>query len=105
MTINIVHHGVELTPAIKSYVEEKIQSLEKYANDIRHADVEVGLGNRHHQKGDVFLCKVVLQLESDVIRLEKEEESLYKSIDKVRDHLRAELSNRKKRLGDKKRVE
>ncbi len=101
MTINIVHRGVELTEAIKQYVEEKIQSLEKYAGDLQHADVEVGMTNHHHQKGKIFLCKVVLQVPGQVIRIEREAEDLYKAIDKVRDHVREELSHRKERLGDK----
>ncbi|MDO8584189.1 MAG: ribosome-associated translation inhibitor RaiA [bacterium] len=103
MTLNITHRGIELTPAIKAYVEEKMASLEKYSADIRHADVEVGMTNKHHQKGDIFECRVVLQVEGDVMRIEREAEDLYKSIDKVRDHLRVELVSRKERLNDKKR--
>ncbi|MBM3204938.1 ribosome-associated translation inhibitor RaiA [Candidatus Uhrbacteria bacterium] len=101
MTINIVHHGMEITPAIRGYVEEKMESLEKYAGDIQHVDVEVGRSTNHHQKGDVFECKAVMSVGGRVIRIQKEEQDLYKAIDKVRDHLRAELSDAKERLGDK----
>ena len=101
MTINITHHGIELTPALKQYVEEKMESLLKYFDSIRHMDVEVGLANHHHQKGKIFECKVVVQIGGEVIKLEKEAEDQYKAIDKVKDHLRVELSDWKKRLEER----
>ncbi|MFA6429278.1 MAG: ribosome-associated translation inhibitor RaiA [Patescibacteria group bacterium] len=105
MTINITHRGMELTPAIKQYVEEKIVSLEKYNKTIQHVDVEVGLANHHHHKGDIYQCKVVIQLEGDVMQMERDAEDLYKAIDKVRDHLRVELSERKERDLDREKGE
>lgn len=101
MTINITHRGADLTPAIKQYVEEKMSSLSKYGGVIEHIDVEVGRVTNHHQKGDVFECKAVMSMGGKVIRIQKEEQELYKAIDKVRDHLRAELSDQKERLGNK----
>lgn len=97
MTINIIHRNMELTPSIREYVEEKIRSLDKYEDDIRHADVEVGLVTQHHNKGNIFECKVVLSVGGDALRIEREAEDLYKSIDKVRDHLRMELIQRKEK--------
>jgi len=101
MTINISYRGVDSTPAIQAYVEEKMQSLDKFSPEIRLIDVEVGLLNQHHQKGKIFECRAVMQLNGDVVRIEKDAEDLYKAIDKVRDHLRVDLSNRKERLSEK----
>lgn len=95
MTINIRARGVELTPAIKEYVEEKMQALEKYA-EVTHMDVEVGMSSHHHHKGDVFQCKVVVDVAGEVVCVEKEEEDLYKAIDKVKDHLRESLADLKR---------
>ena len=101
MTLNITQHGMELTPAIKQYVEEKMESLLKYFDSIRHMDVEVGIANGHSQKGDVYQCKVVVQVGGDVFRIEKDAEDLYKAIDKVKDHLRVELTDWKQKLEDR----
>lgn len=103
MTINLVHKGLELTPAIRGYVEEKMQTLEKFTEGIDHMDVEVGLSNHHHHKGNVFLCRVNVVVGGEVVRVEREEEDLYKAIDKVRDHLRETLAQAKKREEDKRR--
>ncbi len=97
MTISIVHRGLELTPAIRSYVEEKMLSLDKYYEGIRHLDVDVGLANGHHNKGNIFFCKVVVHTGGEPMPLEREAEDLYKAIDKVRDHLRVELAELNKR--------
>ena len=78
-----------------------MESLLKYFESIRHMDVEIGLANHHHQKGKIFECKVVVQVGGEVIKLEKEAEDQYKAIDKVKDHLRVELSNWKKRLEER----
>ncbi len=101
MTINITYHGIESTPAITAYVEEKMQGLSKYFEGIQHIDVEVGRSTQHHQKGDIFFCKAAVEVSKDVIRIEREEEELYKAIDKVKDHLRMELASLKERIQDR----
>lgn len=101
MTINITHRGVELTPAIRLYAEEKMLALQKYFEGILHIDVEIGKTTRHHRKGDVFFCVGRVQVPGNVIRIEKDEEDLYKAIDKVKDHLRETLSDLKKQMEDR----
>lgn len=92
MTLNIKHRQIELTEAIKAYVISKMDALTKYANLIRHTDVEVGKGSAHHKNGDVFLCKAVFELvNGKVLRIDRESSDLYKAIDKVHDHARQEL--------------
>ncbi len=97
MTLNITHRGTELTPAIRAYVEEKMDGLSKYLDSIQHMDVEVGMTSHHHQKGDIFFCKAVVQIGSEVMKIEREADDLYKAIDKVRDHLRVELTEWKRK--------
>lgn len=102
MTINIIHKGVEITPAIRTYVEEKMQSLEKFMEGVDHMDVEVGMSTHRHQKGEVFLCKANVTVGGELVHIEREEEDLYKAIDKVRDHLRETLAQAKKRHEDRR---
>lgn len=104
MTINIHARGIELTPAIKQYVEEKMQSLEKYLESIQHMDVEVGRADGHQHKGDVYECKAVVQIGGEVMKIERDAEDLYKAIDKVKDHLRVEMSDWKKRMQERSKA-
>lgn len=103
MNINIRAIGMELTPAIRQYAEEKFTSLEKFANDIMQIDVDLGKATNHHNKGKIMHCAVVMQLKGEVIKIEREAEDLYKAIDKVKDHLRETLAQKKeKKIDDRK---
>lgn len=101
MTITITQHGMEVTPAIRQYVEEKMEQMQKYFDSIRHMDVSVGMANAHQHKGKNFFCKAVVQVGGEVMQIEKEADDLYKAIDKVKDHLRVELVEWKKKLEDR----
>lgn len=103
MTLNTTYHGIESTPAIAAYVDEKMQGLTKYFDGVKHMDVEVGMSTHHHQKGDIFMCKAVVETLKEVLKVEREEDDLYKAIDKVRDHLRMELASLKERIQDQQR--
>jgi len=89
MKINLKATNLELTPAIRSYVEEKINKLTKYLGEVRavSCDVEVGLTGHHHLKGEIFRAEVNLELPKEMLRVVKTEKDLYKAIDKVKDHL------------------
>jgi ribosomal subunit interface protein len=89
---NIFYGNAEYDTASR---EEKMGALEKFGN-IVHMDVEVGVTSHHHHKGEVFECKTVLEIDGRVISVSKEEEDLYKAIDKVKDHLKDELADLKR---------
>ncbi|MBP6944507.1 ribosome-associated translation inhibitor RaiA [Patescibacteria group bacterium] len=103
MTINLIQKGLELTPAIKAYVEEKMQALEKYLVDVDFMDVEVGMTTHHHQKGDVFFCKVNVNYLSELLHVEEERADLYEAIDCAKDTLKETILRNKDRLKDKRK--
>jgi ribosomal subunit interface protein len=43
--------------------------------------------SNHHQKGDIYRAEVNLQLNGELLRVDRTENDLYKAIDKVKDHL------------------
>ena len=104
MQVLINGKGIELTDAIKSYAEEKISGLDKFYDKIIRADVTVGMESHHHQKGDIFVAECKLEIPGNDLFASKNELSLYKAIDKVRDYLELELKKRKahQREKDKK---
>lgn len=105
MNINLRSSGLELTPAIHQYVEEKFSSLEKYMGNIMQIDVVVGQDTKHHQKGEIYSCSVSIDLPKDLLKVERTAEDLYKAIDKVKDHLRETLAQYKERELDAHRKE
>lgn len=99
MQIVIKGTNMELTEAIKDYVNEKVGSLEKYFDGILEARVDVGIISHHHQKGDIFRAEVNLEVpQKHVLRAEAEREDLYAAINEVKDELQLQLKKFKEKL-------
>lgn len=101
MIINIHGTGIELTPAMKQYAEEKIGGLTKFFENIRQADIDIGIRTHHHNKGKIFYAEANLHVPGELVRVEKDSEDLYKAIDKVKDHLKVDLEKRKEKMRQK----
>lgn len=98
MIVTIQGTGIDLTEAIKRTVEEKIGGLDKYFDGITKIEVDVGRRSNHHQKGDVYYAEALIHVPNDQIFVTKEEEDLYKAINKVKDHCKYLLDEYKEKL-------
>jgi putative sigma-54 modulation protein len=87
--------GIDLTDAIKDYVDKKIGGLEKFYEKIIRANVTVGLETNHHQKGKIFIAECKLEVPGKDLYASKNEKTLYKAVDKIRDYLEGELKKHK----------
>ncbi len=105
MQINIKATKMKLTPAIREYVQKKMDMLEKYLGTIKalHCEVEIGMAVGSHQSGEIFRAEVNLEVPGELLRVEKEETDLYKAIDKVKDHMSRSIKKYKEKKMDKKR--
>jgi putative sigma-54 modulation protein len=96
MEVQITGKGIELTEAIKEYATKKAQALNKfYNNRVMRTEIVVGINNRHHRKGDMFMAEFKLDVPGKNLFASKQEENLYKAIDAVRDYLESELKKYK----------
>lgn len=89
---------MDLTPAIKDYVFDKVGSLDKFFDRVDQADVEVGKTTNHHQKGDVFFCEINLSVPKTLLRAREELDDLYKAINKAKDRMQRELKKYKGKM-------
>ena len=97
MIITMHGTGMELTDALKEYVEKKISALEKFMDTVTKVEVDVGMRTHHHQKGKIFYAEVNMHHPGGLLRVEKDAVDLYKAIDKVKDHLKVELESLKEK--------
>lgn len=96
MQIQITGKNIELSQAIKDYVDKKMTALNKFYNEkIIRAEVVLGVNSDHHQKGDKFFAECKLDVPGKNLFAIKEEDSLYKAVDKIRDYLELELKKYK----------
>ena len=91
--------NMDLTEAIRQYVEKRLMSLEKMCERYSPCDVavEVGKTTQHHQKGDVFFAEFNLTIPGEVVRATTTKDDLYAAIDETRDQLKRQLVDRKER--------
>jgi putative sigma-54 modulation protein len=106
MRINIKASNLELTSALKTYVEEKMNMLEKYMGNIVKAinfdfEIEKSVGGQN--KGEIFRAEANLQVPGNMLRVEKTERDMYKAIDKVKDHMELVIKKHKEKIEDKRR--
>jgi ribosomal subunit interface protein len=97
MFIQIKAENLKLTEEIKNYAAEKIGMLAKYLGDTQVIDarVKLALTGNHHQKGDIYECKVELTLPKETLIMMKVEKDIFKAIDKVKDHLERSIEKYK----------
>lgn len=97
MKFNIHGKKLDVTDAIKSYIEEKIGRLDKYfenPNDIT-ATVLIKL------RGNEQVVEVTINANKFVLRGEESNKDLYASIDKVSDKIERQIRKNKTRMSKK----
>ncbi len=100
MKITIKATGLDLTPSIKEYIEDKIGSLHKFIqkfdmNNEAIASVEIARTSTHHNKGDVFYAEVNLRLPGKTLRAEDQDFDVRVAINKVKDVLKRDIEKYK----------
>jgi putative sigma-54 modulation protein len=103
MNINIKATNIELTPAIRNYIDKKIGVLEKFLDNYNDTSVqvwvEIGMTTRHHHKGDIFRAEIQFHLPhfKKGARTEFSSSDLYAAIDGAHDEMKIELGKIKGR--------
>jgi len=105
MKVSIKATNLNLTPAVKKAIEEKIATLDKFISRVDgsvKAFVEVALENRHHRKGKIYYAEANIKVPSGIIRSEARGENIYQAINEVKDELQALLKKYKYKKYEKK---
>lgn len=105
--------NLKLNSKLRDYIEEKIGSLEKFAEVFQSENyynsfftkgkprveiwVEIGKTTRHHRKGDIFRAEVQMRFPGKSLRAESERKNLKLAITEVKDELQRELKKYKGR--------
>lgn len=101
MNIQLSGSHIELTEAIKKYVTEKMESLQKYYPEMISVKVDLGMTTKHHNKGDeLFEAKVLIHVAGHDFRAAATEHDLYVAIDEVHDELKVDLRKHKEKMRD-----
>ena len=94
MKFNIRGNKIDVTPAIKSYIEEKIGRLDKYLEDPEGVTANVVIKVR----GNEQIVEVTIPIRKIILRGEEAHKDLYASIDKVSDKMERQIRKNKTKL-------
>ncbi len=94
MTINIKYTNLDSTPAIRQFVEEKVNSLAKPLKNkgVAKATVEIARSTKHHQKGDIYHAECNLELPGKLLRAESENWDVRLAVNEVCERLSQEIT-------------
>ena len=96
MNLNISGHHLEVTPALRSYVESKIGRVTRHFDHVIDAHV-ILTANKVKQKAEV-----TLHVRGKDLHCESEEIDLYAAIDLLADKLDRQVLKYKDKLYDKR---
>lgn len=105
MIINLKATKITLTENNKTYIQEKMDMLDKYLGSIpvTNCDVEVAMAVGNQNNGKIYRAEVNMSVPGELLRVEKTEKELLKAVDKVKDHLARSIRRYKTKRIDKKR--
>ena len=86
--------NIDVTEAIKSYIEEKIGKLDKYLDNPMEYTASVNV----KVKGNMQIVEVTIPFKKVILRGEEASENLYASIDLVSEKLERQIRKNKTRL-------
>jgi len=97
---NIRGENIEVTPAIRDYVESKVGKIEKYFKNELNADAHVNLKTYPEKTAKV---EVTIPLPNIVLRAEETSPDLYGSINQVSDKLERQIRKYKTKINRRNR--
>jgi len=96
MQINVSGHHVEVTDSLRSYVNTKLDRLERHFDKIIHMNVILSV-EKQRQKAES-----TIRISGGEVYADAESEDLYAAIDKLADKLDRQLLKQKEKQNDKK---
>lgn len=94
MQINLTGHHIEVTPALRSYVENKFERVERHFDHVTGIHVVLGIGKlRHKAEATVYLAGGNLFADA-------EHDDMYAAIDALIDKLDRQLLKHKDKRTD-----
>lgn len=114
MKVVIKTKNIKLNRALKSFIQEKIDDLEKFADIFQsekyfdhfygkgkpkvEAWVEVGKESLHHKKGPIFWAECQMRFPKKSLRSTAKRENLELAIVEVKDELQRQLKQYREKL-------
>lgn len=92
MEVTITGRQMEMTPALKEYVEARAKKIEKYTSKAAQAVFTLKIEKYRHT------AEVLVKLNGFILQAEEETDAMYASVDKAMDKIERQLKKYKEKL-------
>ncbi|WP_031514044.1 ribosome hibernation-promoting factor, HPF/YfiA family [Desulfofalx alkaliphila] len=97
MKVNVRGKNIEVTPALREYVEKRIGKLEKFLEGVEEAQVKLVVEKENHK------VEVTIPIQGMILRGEEATGDMYASTDLVLEKLEKQIEKYKGKLGKRGR--
>lgn len=94
MQIDLTGHHIELTPALRDYVDSKMQRLERHFEHVTDTHVVLSVEKLRHK------AEATLQVSGGTVHADAIDEDMYAAIDALADKLDRQLKKHKEKISD-----
>ena len=98
LNFNIRGENIEVTPAIRDHVENKIEKIERYFNEDMSANAHVNLKVYNDRQTKV---EVTIPMKSVTLRAEERHDDMYAAVDLIVDKLERQIRKHKTKVNRK----
>lgn len=99
MQLNLTGHHVEITPALRDYVHEKLERIERHYDNATQGHVILSVEKLRHK------AEATIHVAGQDIHADSVEEDMYAAIDTLIDKLDRQIMKHKEKQNDKHRSE
>ncbi len=92
MQLNLTGHHVDLTDALRAYVEEKLGKLERYYDKVGNVHVVLGVEKNRQ------MAEATMHVNGADLFANAEDENMYAAIDALSDKLHRQLKKHKEKI-------
>jgi putative sigma-54 modulation protein len=101
MAINVRGKNLDITPALKDYVEKRMKKVTKYFDKTGDITVILKVEKGRHQSGNFHHVEVTVPVNGLLLRGEESSPDMYASIDQVMDKIEKQIEKYKTKLEKK----
>ncbi len=94
MQIDLTGHHVDITPALREYVDSKLQRLQRHFDHVTDTHVVLSVEKVRHK------AEATLQLSGATVHADAVDEDMYAAIDALADKLDRQLMRHKEKASD-----
>lgn len=100
MNLHITGHHLDVTPAIRSYVEQRLEKVDRHFDQLVDVKVLLSVDENKTEKGKRQCAECTIRVKGQDLFAKSTHEDLYAAIDSLMDKMDRQVRRHKEKLRD-----